>query len=107
MNWTPQKDTRAAAHLSPDTNEKIEECFFCQVYAMKWHNIHLKVAEQSAPSNLADTLQLNINFDQMGVYILPNSGSTFHDRDANQVDTKTFYLFNKSGPVCQTNLYLH
>jgi hypothetical protein len=40
----------------PNADEKIEECFFHQVYAMKWHNIHPKVAEQSALSNLTDTL---------------------------------------------------
>jgi hypothetical protein len=46
---------------------------------MKWHNIPAKVADKSLLPNSADSLQLIINIDQMGVYILPNGNSTFHD----------------------------
>jgi hypothetical protein len=87
MNWTPRKGTRAAAHLPPDADDKIEEKNFRQVYAMKWHDIPTKVADKSLLPNSADSLQLIINFDQMGIYILPNGNSTLHDRGANQVDT--------------------
>ena len=44
MDWTPRKGTRAAAHLPPDAEDKCEEAFFRQVYAMKWHNIPPKVS---------------------------------------------------------------
>lgn len=86
MYWTPWKGTRATAHLLPDADDKIMETFFQQVYTMKWHNIPAKVADKSLLPNSADSLQLIINFDQMGVYILPNGNSTFHDWGANQVD---------------------
>ena len=43
MNWTPRKGTRAAAYLPLDVEEKGEECFFRQVYCMKWNNIPPKV----------------------------------------------------------------
>ena len=35
---------------------------------MKWHDIPVKVADKSLLPNSADSLQLNVNFDQMGVY---------------------------------------
>jgi hypothetical protein len=75
----PRKGTRAATHLPLDADEKIKDTFFHQVYAMKWHNIHAKVVDKSLLPNSTDSLQLNVNFDQMGVYILPNGNSTFHD----------------------------
>jgi len=65
---------------------KLRKPFFHQVYTMKWHDIPAKVADKSLLPNSADSLQLNINFDQMGIYILTNGNSTFHDRGANQVD---------------------
>lgn len=37
-------------------------------------------------SRLTIILQLTVNFDQIGNYILPSNGSTFHDRGAEQVD---------------------
>jgi hypothetical protein len=39
MDWLLCKGTQAAAHLPPDAEDKCEEAFFQQMYAMKWHNI--------------------------------------------------------------------
>jgi hypothetical protein len=50
MDWLSCKDTWAAAHLPSHAEDKCEEAFFRQVYAMKWHNICSKVSE-AGPSN--------------------------------------------------------
>ena len=88
MNWTPWKGTRAAAHLPPDAEDKCEECFFPQVYCIKWHNISPKVSYLASRllNWYPDFSQLVVNFDQIGNYILPSNGCTFNDRGADQVD---------------------
>ncbi|KXN80633.1 hypothetical protein AN958_09263 [Leucoagaricus sp. SymC.cos] len=71
MNWTPRKATRTARHIPPDAADICERAFFRLVYAIEWFDI---------PSKLV------VNVDQVGVYVLPNSSYTFHDKGAVQVD---------------------
>ena len=88
MNWTPWKGTQAAAHLPPDAEDKFEECFFQQVYCIKWNNISPKVSYLVLRllNWYPDILQLVVNFDQIGNHILPSNGSTFNDCGTDQVD---------------------
>ncbi|KAF8983362.1 hypothetical protein BDQ17DRAFT_1336533 [Cyathus striatus] len=71
MNWSLRQATRAAAHLPIDAPDSCERTFFCLVYAMKWENI---------PPSLV------VNVDQMGMFVLPSSSRTYHDKGAKQVD---------------------
>ena len=88
MDWTPWKGTRAAAHLPPDAEDKCEECFFWQVYCIKWHNISPKVSCHHLHDYHInpDLSQLVVNFDQIGNHILPSNSCTFNDCGAEQVD---------------------
>jgi hypothetical protein len=58
MDWSPRKGTRAAAHLPPNAEDKCEEAFFRQVYAMKWHNIPPKVSEAGPSDRESDSQTL-------------------------------------------------
>ncbi|KAG1758482.1 hypothetical protein EDD22DRAFT_981399 [Suillus occidentalis] len=63
--------TRVAAKLPSDAEDKCKECFFRLVYIIKWHSVPPKLV---------------VGFDQIGVYILPSSGTTFAEHGSKQVD---------------------
>ncbi|KAK1221287.1 hypothetical protein PQX77_015907 [Marasmius sp. AFHP31] len=70
-NFTPREGTHAAAKLPNNADEVCERAFFRLVYAMLWEKISPKLV---------------VNADQMGVYVLPNSSSTWHTKGNRQVD---------------------
>ncbi|KAF8996363.1 hypothetical protein BDQ17DRAFT_1429806 [Cyathus striatus] len=74
MNWSLCQATCAAAHLPIDAPDSCERTFFCLVYAMKWENV---------PPSLV------VNIDQMGMFVLPSSSRTYHDKGAKQVEAVT------------------
>ncbi|KAG1811120.1 uncharacterized protein BJ212DRAFT_1483790 [Suillus subaureus] len=71
LDWTPHKGTCVAAKLPSDAEDKCKECFFCLVYIIKWHSVPPKLV---------------VGFDQIGVYILLSSGTTFVECGSKQVD---------------------
>ncbi|KAL0569111.1 hypothetical protein V5O48_012860 [Marasmius crinis-equi] len=71
LDFSPRQGTRAAAKLPDDADDVCERTFFRLVYAMMWEKIPPKLV---------------INADQMGIYVLPSSSSTWHTRGDRQVD---------------------
>ncbi|KAJ6449476.1 hypothetical protein C8R45DRAFT_917279 [Mycena sanguinolenta] len=71
MDWTPRKGTRQARHIPEDAPILLKRTFFRVRYAILTGKI---------------PLELIVNADQAGNYLLPASGHTFHDRGAKQVD---------------------
>ncbi|KAI5884963.1 uncharacterized protein SCHCODRAFT_02521826 [Schizophyllum commune H4-8] len=71
MGYSLRKATQAAAHIPPDADVLCERCVFRIVYLMKWYNI---------------PLELLININQLGNYVLPNNSFTYAEIGAKQVN---------------------
>ncbi|KAJ7247701.1 hypothetical protein C8J57DRAFT_1240641 [Mycena rebaudengoi] len=69
MDWSPWKATRQARHIPEDAPVLLERTFFRIRYAILTGGI---------------PPELIVNADQVGNYLLPASGQTFHDRGASQ-----------------------
>ncbi|CAK5275046.1 unnamed protein product [Mycena citricolor] len=70
LDWSTRAATRAAKHIPDNASELCERTFFRLVHAIESEHIPAK---------------LIINYDQTGMYLLPNNSQTFEQRGAKQV----------------------
>ncbi|CAK5261843.1 unnamed protein product [Mycena citricolor] len=70
LDWTTRAATRAAKHIPDNASELCERTFFRLVHAIETEHIPAK---------------LIINYDQTGMYLLPNNSQTFEQRGSKQV----------------------